>query len=80
MLQTKAAEHQDEGTEGATRERKANLRIVLIGLWQTKDDVEQQLLKLKSEQLKFRKNVLQMQYYDLAVYCFSKKGGVNSHQ
>ena len=28
--------------------------IVLIGLWQTKDDVEQQLLRLKSETKKRR--------------------------
>ena len=33
---------------------KLTSEIVLIGLWQTKDDVEQQLMKLKSETKKRR--------------------------
>ena len=64
-------------------EEKLTSETVLIGLWQTQDDVAQQLLRLKSEakkkealkiQLKFRKNVLQQQYSDTSIYRFSKKG------
>ena len=62
------------------KERLTN-EIVVTGLWQTPDQVEGELSKLRTEkakkdalksQLKFRKTVLQQEYPDKGVYNFSK--------
>ena len=82
MLQKKQDDIRMKEQKVLQEKEKLTSEIVLIGLWQTKDDVERQLLRLKSEtkkealkiQLKFRKNVLQQQYSDTSVYHFSKKG------
>ena len=81
MLQKKQDDIRMKEQKVLQEKEKLTSEIVLIGLWQTQDDVAQQLLRLKSEtkkealkQLKFRKNVLQQQYSDTSVYHFSKKG------
>ena len=82
MLQKKQDDIRMKEQKVLQEEEKLTSETVLIGLWQTQDDVAQQLLRLKSEtkkealkiQLKFRKNVLQQQYSDTSVYRFSKKG------
>ena len=82
LLQTKQDNIRKKEQKVLQEKEKLTSEIVSIGLWQTKDDVEQQLLRIKSEtkkkealkiQLKFRKNVLH-QNSDAAIYRFSKKG------
>jgi len=54
MLQTKQQNIRRREQKELQEKEKLTSEIVLIGLWQTKDDIEQQLLKLKSETKKRR--------------------------
>ena len=54
MLQKKQDDVRMNEQKVLQEKEKLTSEIVLIGLWQTKDDVEQQLLRLKSETKKRR--------------------------